>query len=106
MSAILTSMKNLNYISAHMGTFGFPSSTSSAEGKPRNLPAPIINHFDIGEMLQAVGDSLSGLAAQAGIDLVLFHQDVGMKHVAVKGDESCLSYLLSYVRGAVVRTFT
>ena len=97
-SAILTSMKNLNYMSAHMCTFGFPRSISSPEVTPRVLPDPVMSHFDIGEMLQAVGDSLGGLAAQAGIDLVLFHQDVGMKHVAVKGDESCLSYLLSYVR--------
>jgi len=65
-----------------------------------------MSHFDIGEMLQAVGDSLGGLAAQAGIDLVLFHQDVGMKHVAVKGDESCLSYLLSYVCVIVSRVLT
>ena len=101
MSAILTSMKYLNYMSSHMCTFGFPSSTSRAEVTPQCSLAPIMSHFDIGEMLQAVGDSLSGLAAQAGIDLVLFHQDAGMKHVAVKGDESCLSYLLSYVRGIV-----
>ena len=106
MSAILTSMKNLNYMSAHMCTFGFPSSTSHAEVTPQNIPAPIMSHFDIGEMLQSVGDSLSGLAAQAGIDLVLFHQDVGMKHVAVKGDESCLSYLLSYVRGLMAGVIT
>ena len=106
MSAILTSMKNLNYMSAHVCAFGFPSSTSYAEVTPRNPPAPVMSHFDIGEMLQAVGDSLGGLAAQAGIDLVLFHQDVGMKHVAVKGDESCLSYLLSYVRVIVARVFT
>ena len=105
MSAILTSMKNLNYVAAHMCTFGFPSTVSSAEISPRNSPPPVMSHFDIGEMLQAVGDSLSGLAAQAGIDLVLFHQDVGMKHVAVKGDESCLSYLLSYVRGMVAVPF-
>lgn len=106
MSAILTSMKNLNYMSSHMCTFGFPSSISCAEVPPRNPPVPVMSHFDIGEMLQAVGDSLSGLAAQAGIDLVLFHQDVGMKHVAVKGDEDCLSYLLSYVRRVVARVLT
>ena len=106
MSAILTSMKNLNYMSTHICTFGFPSSTSCTEAISRNSPLPIMSHFDIGEMLQAVGDSLSGLAAQAGVDLVLFHQDVGMKHVAVKGDESCLSYLLSYVRGIMPRVLT
>ena len=102
-SGILTSIKNLNYISSHMCTFGFPSSTSAAELAPLDSLPPILSHFDIGEMLQAVGDSLSGLAVQAGVDLVLFHQDVGMKHVAVKGDESCLSYLLSYVRELVAR---
>lgn len=101
MSGILTSIKNLNYISAHMCAFGFPPSTSCAEVRYQKAVAPAMNHFDIGEMLQAVGDSLSGLAAQAGVDLVLFHQDVGMRHVAVKGDESCLSYLLSYVRWIV-----
>ena len=58
------------------------------------------NDFDIGEMLQSVGDALSGVAAQAGVDLVLFHGDVGMKHIAVKGDESGLSYTLSHVRAA------
>ena len=106
MSGILTSIKNLNYISSHMCTFGFPSSTSRAETIPRGALPPVMSHFDIGEMLQAVGDSLSGLAVQAGVDLVLFHQDVGMKHVAVKGDESCLSYLLSYVRGTVALVLT
>lgn len=106
MSAILTSMKNLNYMSAHMCASGFPSGTSRAEVSPRNSSAPVMSHFDIGEMLQAVGDSLGGLAAQAGIDLVLFHQDVGMKHVAVKGDEGCLSYLLSYVCVIVSRVLT
>jgi len=105
-SGILTSIKNLNYISSHMCTFGFPSSTSATEVAPQDSLPPIMSHFDIGEMLQAVGDSLSGLAVQAGVDLVLFHQDVGMKHVAVKGDESCLSYLLSYVRGIVARVLT
>lgn len=105
-SGILTSIKNLNYISSHMCTFGFPSSTSDAEVIPQDSLPPVMSHFDIGEMLQAVGDSLSGLAAQAGVDLVLFHQDVGMKHVAVKGDESCLSYLLSYVRRIVARAHT
>jgi osomolarity two-component system response regulator SSK1 len=99
MSAVLTSMKNLNYMSDHMCAFGFPPSTPRVE----DPSTPVMTHFDIGEMLQAVGDSLGGLAAQAGIDLVLFHQDVGMKHVAVKGDESCLSYLLSYVRVIVAR---
>jgi len=41
---------------------------------------------------------LSGAAAQAGVDLVLYHgDDIGLRHVCVKGDESGISYVLSHV---------
>ena len=54
--------------------------------------------FDLGELLQNVGDSLSGSAAQAGVDLVLYHgNDIDMRHVYVRGDEIGTSYALSYV---------
>ena len=56
-----------------------------------------MHDFDIGENLQSVGDALSGMAADVGVDLVLFHGDVGMKHIAVKGDEIGISYTLSHV---------
>lgn len=99
-SAMFTSMKNLNYMSANMSTFGAeaPLSSSSAPGrsKPASGTTTYID-FDVGEMLQSVGDALSGVAAQAGVDLVLFHDDLAMRHVAVKGDESGLSYTLSHV---------
>jgi osomolarity two-component system response regulator SSK1 len=62
------------------------------------------NDFDIGEMLQSVGDVLSGVAAQAGVDLVLFHGDVGMKHVTVRGDENGISFALSHVSCALPST--
>lgn len=97
-SAMLTTMKNLNYMSANLSTFADDSRA------PNYCPATIIplqnqvqGDFDIGEMLQSVGDAASGLAAQAGVDLVLFHADVGMKHVSVKGDECGISYTLSHV---------
>jgi osomolarity two-component system, response regulator SSK1 len=94
-SAMFTTMKNLNYMSANM-------SQLSCESHGSDSPSPafpaVQTGFDVGEMLQSVGDAVSGVAAQAGVDLVLFHSDVGMKHVAVKGDESGLSYTLSHVR--------
>lgn len=92
MSAMFTTMKNLNYISANMANFCSTrtSSGSISEQTPHN-------DFDIGEMLQSVGDALSGAAAQAGVDIVIFHGDVGLKHISVKGDESGTSYALSHV---------
>jgi osomolarity two-component system, response regulator SSK1 len=105
MSAVFTSMKNLNYISANMAALcanpdssrnlgtSDPSFVPSTSGRP----SVITDDFDIGELLQSVGDTLSGAAAQAGVDLVLYHGDVGMKHVSVQGDECGVSYVLSHV---------
>jgi osomolarity two-component system response regulator SSK1 len=58
--------------------------------------------FDIGELLQSTADLLSGQAAQAGVELVLFHGDVGIKHVSVHGDGEGLGYALSYVSQSFV----
>ncbi|KAI0771992.1 hypothetical protein BD413DRAFT_475239 [Trametes elegans] len=105
-SAMFTSMKNLNYMSANMSTFSVDpavSVSSACIGRPQS-DGPSSTHvdFDVGEMLQSVGDALSGVAAQAGVDLVLFHDDLGMRHVAVKGDESGLSYTLSHVLRQII----
>ncbi|RDX53606.1 hypothetical protein OH76DRAFT_1342864 [Lentinus brumalis] len=106
-SAMFTSMKNLNYMSANMTTFSVDAPASSASstvpGRSRAEPgASAYVDFDVGEMLQSVGDALSGIAAQAGVDLVLFHDDLGMRHVAVKGDESGLSYTLSHILRQII----
>lgn len=98
-SAMFTSMKNLNYMSANMSKFsGEPHHSSDV--RPPNPPvlSSVQTDFDIGETLQSVGDALSGITAQTGVDLVLFHGDAGIKHVSVRGDENGLSYTLSHVR--------
>ena len=101
--AMFTSMKNLNYMSANMSALNSEAHSQGLDQCTSKIPAisPIQNDFDVGEMLQSVGDVLSGVTAQAGVDLVLFHGDVGMKHIAVRGDESGISYTLSHVRRRV-----
>lgn len=103
-SAMFTSMKNLNYMSANM--FAFTSGLPSPPLQPGDMLSGFqsaVPHtdFDIGEMLQSVGDALSGMAAEAGVDLVLYHGDVGMKHVSVKGDECGISYTISHVSSSI-----
>jgi osomolarity two-component system response regulator SSK1 len=93
MSAMFTAMKTLNYMSANLSRLFNDSESigySDGEGKIQNV-------FDIGELLQCVGDALSGVVAQVGVDLVLFHGDVNMKHVSVKGDECGIMYALLHV---------
>jgi len=112
MSAMLTSMKNLNYISANMARLCSRQSPSldedtavKLENRLLDSPAESVD-FDLGELLQSVGDSLSGSAAQAGVDLVLYHgNDIDMRHVYVRGDENGTSYALSHVSCQVVKFY-
>ncbi|KAG5643254.1 hypothetical protein DXG03_001264 [Asterophora parasitica] len=95
-SAMLTSMKNLNYISANMHGLCSEVEVNVADMPQVGAPEPL-SDFDIGEMMQSVGDSLSGAASQAGVDLVIYHgDDIGLRHVCVKGNESGISYALSH----------
>ncbi|KAJ4472035.1 hypothetical protein J3R30DRAFT_3340563 [Lentinula aciculospora] len=91
MSAMFTAMKNLNYIAANMAAFAAEDKHSKAS----SFSSKRHDDFDIGELLQSIGDALSASAAQVGVDLVLFHGDVALRHVWVKGDESGMRYLLS-----------
>lgn len=90
LSALLTSMKHLNYISANMQTLGMPYADTS------NSEAIVIDEFDIGEILQSVGDSFGGLASGAEVDVILHHGDA-IQHMGVKGDECGISYALTHV---------
>ncbi|KAG9001225.1 ssk1 response regulator receiver [Tulasnella sp. JGI-2019a] len=129
-SALLTTMKNLNYMSANLSAFSSPGPLTpeptdaadmavvssiravdleklAGDGQPVLSTDPTsvaLDDFDVGEVLQSVGDVLSGMAAHAGVDLVLFHADVGMKHVNVRGDECGISYALCHVIRQVIST--
>lgn len=119
-SALFTVMKCLNFMSANMAAFGTPLSPSSCDPPHRTddecpidltisnplsqAPQTQVHDFDIGETLQSVGDALSGMAADVAVDLVLFHEDVGMKHIAVRGDEIGISYTLSYIVRQILAT--
>ncbi|TFK28691.1 hypothetical protein FA15DRAFT_583982 [Coprinopsis marcescibilis] len=101
MSAMFMVMKNINYISANMASyFEEPqplSITDNSESTEYTNSSDSHNEFDIGEIIQCIGDSLSGNAAQAGVDLVIYHGDASLKHVNVKGDEAGLSYGISHI---------
>jgi len=98
---MFTAMKNINYISANMIPFCDQAidnrSGDAISSQERTNAKKMHNEFDIGEVLQCVGDALSGLAAQVGVDLVIYHGDVGLKHVYVSGDESGIAFTLTHV---------
>ncbi|CAK9782285.1 unnamed protein product [Cutaneotrichosporon oleaginosum] len=86
-SALLTSLRGLNYLSANLVPI------CGGQGGPVRF----MEDFDIGELLQNVADQLSSEAAQAEVDLVLFHGDVGMKHVNMHGDRSGIAFVYGHV---------
>ncbi|CUA77371.1 osomolarity two-component system, response regulator SSK1 [Rhizoctonia solani] len=91
---MLHAMKGLNWMSIRLAGFVESEPNGSLNS---TLDEPRDDTFDVGEMLQSVGDLLGGIAAQAGIDVVIYHADVGLKHVGVKGDEGGAAYALSHV---------
>jgi osomolarity two-component system response regulator SSK1 len=99
---MLQALKGLNWMSIRLA--GFVESEKNA-GLDSVLEVSREEVFDIGELLQSVGDLLSGIAAQAGIQLVIYHADVGMNHAGVKGDEGGASYALSHVRSYIISLF-
>lgn len=110
-SGVLAAMKNLNFLSANMPELCAWSGRSNPQiecDAPVSSPvtcAPITHSdFDVGEVLQSVCDALSGCAVQRGVDLVLFHADVGLRHVAVRGEECGLSNTLMHVRKLLARS--
>lgn len=97
MSAIFTSLKYMNYLAANMPTMCGDKGKSPVRGSD-------LTDFDIGEMLQDVGDALGGLAAHHGVDLVLFHGDVGLRHEYLKGDETGLAFAVAQLVRHVLQT--
>ncbi|KAG8737002.1 ssk1 response regulator receiver, partial [Ceratobasidium sp. 414] len=92
--AMLTAMKALNWMSVRLPGF-VEAENASLESVIEEDKSDEV--FDIGELLQNVGDVLAGIAAQAGIDVVIYHADVTLKHVGVKGEEGGVSYVLSHI---------
>lgn len=105
-SALLTIMKNLNYLSANLRSLtpGSDSQAQADSGNESNADA-VSDNFDIGEVVQSVGDVLGGVAAQAGVDLAIFHGDVGMRHINVMGDEQAILFILTHVRCTILKAF-
>lgn len=95
LSALMSSMRGLNYLSANARAL-CEDVVSSVEDGMFGLSNKR-EDFDIGELLQSVADLLCGQAAQAGVDFVLFHGDVGIKHVSVNGSAEGLAYALGHV---------
>ncbi|KIJ23374.1 hypothetical protein M422DRAFT_276072 [Sphaerobolus stellatus SS14] len=98
LAALLTSMRNLNYIAANLRNLGTPSDgTNDHSFIDTRLESLGADEFDIGELLQSIGDSFGGVASEAEVDLVLQHHGDAFKHMGIRGDECGIWYTLSHI---------
>src|SRR5262249_42658991 len=79
-SALSTTMKHMRYLSSSLSTLA--KLLFVAEPGSRKNMAPDLNpkseirvEFDIGELVQNVGDAMAGTAAKLGVELVVFHSE-------------------------------
>ncbi|KDQ12708.1 hypothetical protein BOTBODRAFT_56522 [Botryobasidium botryosum FD-172 SS1] len=117
-ASIFTALKCLNYMSANLDVLagkikrrtmgvGLDSPALSSDAGTfsdlgSDLFMPVDDAFDIGELLQSVGDVLGGLAGVAGVDLVLYHADMSLKHISVRADECGIMCALTHVLRQII----
>lgn len=99
-SAINTTIRQVCHVSSHLDLLSQLTmqawTRSNIHGLP--LPALVLAEFDIGELLQNLGDALAGVAAKLDVDLVLYHCDHRLHHTMVIGDEGAIRHALLNVK--------
>ncbi|KAF9019281.1 hypothetical protein BDZ89DRAFT_322422 [Hymenopellis radicata] len=101
LSALHCALKNISFIAQNLTTF--TSRNLKGIGDARET-------FDIGDLLQGVGDMLAGLAVKRKVELVIYHGDdnlheqgqqavkaVDFHPIYVRGNERCLTYALAHI---------
>lgn len=96
--AINTTIRQVCHVSSHLQLLSrlawqaWPHVTSNLIGN--KLPKLNMNEFDIGELLQNLGDAVAGVAAKLDVDFVIYHCDNTLHHTMVIGDEGAIRHAL------------
>lgn len=101
-SAINTTIRQVCHVSSHLQLLSkltIQAWTKNSNGGNNNnnalqLPDLILAEFDIGELLQKLGDALAGVAAKLDVHLVIYHCDNNLHHTLVIGDEGAIRHAL------------
>jgi osomolarity two-component system response regulator SSK1 len=94
-SAINTTIRQVCHVSSHLQLL----SKLTAQGWNTDnallpLPPLSLQEFDIGELLQNIGDALAGVASKLDVKLVIYHCDNNLHHKLVLGDEGAIRHAL------------
>jgi osomolarity two-component system response regulator SSK1 len=95
-SAINTTTKQVRYISSNLSLLARLSLAQNIVEDTIER-STVQKEFDIGELLQAVGDAMAGVAAKLDVKLVIYHSDNALHYTNVVGDEDVLRHTLMNV---------
>lgn len=99
-SAINTTIRQICHVSSHLELLSKLTIQAWTRSNIHLLQLPdlILAEFDIGELLQNLGDALAGVSAKLDVDLVIYHCDNSLHHTIVIGDEGAIRHALLNVR--------
>ncbi|KAG2201024.1 hypothetical protein INT47_006568 [Mucor saturninus] len=100
-SAINTTIRQVCHVSSHLELLSKLTIQAWTRSNIHllQLPTLVSAEFDIGELLQSLGDALAGVAAKLGVDFVIYHCDNRLHHTVVIGDEGAIRHaLLNHIR--------
>ncbi|ORX92634.1 hypothetical protein K493DRAFT_338710 [Basidiobolus meristosporus CBS 931.73] len=93
-SAVHAALKHVINLSSHLTLINRLLFTEESTIEGAEQSDADAGEFDIGELLQSVGDMLAGTAAEAKVELVLFHADCDFHHRNVIGNEAGFRHVL------------
>ncbi|RCH86956.1 ssk1 response regulator receiver, partial [Rhizopus stolonifer] len=99
-SAINTTIRQVCHVSSHLPLLSkLTQQAWSRNTQSIQLPELVHAEFDIGELLQNVGDALAGVASKLDVNFVIYHCDNNLHHLLVVGDEGAIRHaLLNHLR--------
>lgn len=96
-SAINTTIRQVCHVSSHLQLLSkltIQAWTKTSNANLLQLPGLNMAEFDIGELLQNIGDALAGVASKLDVKFVIYHCDNSLHHTLVVGDEGAIRHAL------------
>ncbi|CEP09254.1 hypothetical protein [Parasitella parasitica] len=92
-SAMNTTIKQACHISSHLNLVARMLRQSLVEEQDK-VKSYVSEEFDMGELIQNVGDALAGMSAKLGVHFVVYHTDNGLYYPNVVGDQDAVKHAL------------
>ncbi|KAK9717346.1 Two-component response regulator SSK1p [Basidiobolus ranarum] len=106
-TAIHSSLRHIISISSHLDLINQLLLNEGQTNEKFHSLLSVKTEFEIGDLMQSIGDILAGTAAEAKVELVLCHGDCGLHHMNVLENEEAFRHaLINSVKSVIASTKT